>query len=137
VLFALPSVARSEAFCIVQIEAMEAGVPVVNTSLDSGVPYVSLHEQTGLTLPPGDSGALPTALNRLLDDSDMRRSFGSAARQRARQEFALETMTARTLAVRHGYEWSASYPSSIRIMSGRAKILRQAYRIPETNRKQL
>ena len=97
--FALASVARSEAFGIVQIEAMAAGIPVVNTSLDSGVPFVSLHEQTGLTVPPADSDALASALNRLLDDHQLRQSFGRAARLRARQEFSLPIMTTRTLAL--------------------------------------
>jgi glycosyltransferase involved in cell wall biosynthesis len=97
--FALASIARSEAFGIVQIEAMATGIPVVNTSLDSGVPFVSLHEQTGLTIPPADPDALAAALNRLLDDSELRQSFGRAARLRARQEFSLDIMTKRTLAL--------------------------------------
>jgi rhamnosyl/mannosyltransferase len=98
-LFALPSIARSEAFGIVQIEAMAAGKPVVNTQLDSGVPYVSLHERTGLTVPPSDPNALAAAINRLLDNADLRRSLGQAARARAYQEFSLETMTSRTMAL--------------------------------------
>jgi len=98
-LFALASVARSEAFGIVQIEAMAASLPVVNTKLDSGVPFVSLHEKTGLSVPPEDPEALAAAINRLLDDPSLRRSFGQAARQRARQEFSLETMSSRVLAL--------------------------------------
>jgi glycosyltransferase involved in cell wall biosynthesis len=97
--FALASVARSEAFGIVQIEAMAAGLPVVNTRLDSGVPFVSLNERTGLTVPPADPAALATALNRLLDNDELRRSLGAAGRVRARQEFSLETMSTRTMAL--------------------------------------
>lgn len=95
--FALASIARSEAFGIVQIEAMAAGIPVVNTSLDSGVPFVSRHDETGLTVPPQDPEALAAALNRLLDDEDLRASFGRAARRRACQEFSVGTMLARTV----------------------------------------
>ncbi len=97
--FALPSVARSEAFGIVQIEAMAAGLPVVNTQLDSGVPFVSLHDQTGLTVPPANPEALAGAINRLLDDVNLRQSLGRNAILRARQEFSLDVMVSRTLAL--------------------------------------
>jgi rhamnosyl/mannosyltransferase len=95
--FAFPSIARSEAFGIVQIEAMACGKPVVNTKLPSGVPFVSLDGETGFTVPPSDAGALSRALRLLLERDQLRLKFGAAARVRAEREFSVQRMTERTL----------------------------------------
>ena len=95
--FALPSVQRSEAFGLVQVEAMVCGKPVVNTALDSGVPYVSLHDESGLTVPPRDPAALAVALRTLLDDAALRARLGEGGRARAARLFSVDAMASATL----------------------------------------
>ena len=112
--FALPSVARSEAFGLVQLEAMAAGRPVVNTNIASGVPYVSPHEVTGLTVPPEDPRALADAITRLLDDPSLRARYGAAARRRVRESFSVGPMVAQTLAL---YEQVMGIPPGAGISS--------------------
>lgn len=95
-----PSNARSEAFGLVQVEAMAAGCPVINTSLaGSGVAWVSLDGQTGLTVPTNDPAALAAAANRLLSEPGLRERFAANGRRRAALEFSAELMAQRTLAV--------------------------------------
>jgi rhamnosyl/mannosyltransferase len=109
--FCLPSVARSEAFGIVQIEAHAAGTPVVSTDLRTGVPYANLDGVTGLTVPPGDAPALGNALARLLGDDELRLRLGRQAQARALREFTIPRMVADTLDVyaeaieRHDASW--------------------------------
>jgi glycosyltransferase involved in cell wall biosynthesis len=97
--FCLPSVARSEAFGIVQLEAHVTGTPVVSTNLPTGVPWVNVDGETGLVVPPGDPDALATALRRLLDDDALRSRLGARARERVLESFTVDTMVAGTLAV--------------------------------------
>jgi glycosyltransferase involved in cell wall biosynthesis len=98
-LFVLPSVERSEAFGIVQIEAMAAGKPVVCTELGTGTSYINQDGITGLVVPPRDVAALAAAINRLLVDADLRRRLGQAAQERAQREFSYQIMVERVMQV--------------------------------------
>lgn len=98
--FWFPSNARSEAFGIVQVEAMASGCPVINTAIPhSGVAWVSPHEQTGLTVPPDDPQALAAAARRLLEEPELRDRLIRQGRQRAAEEFDHRVMAERSLSI--------------------------------------
>ena len=89
--FILPSVSRAECFGLVQLEAMAYGKPVINTSLPTAVPKVSIDGKTGITVPPADAIALAGAIQRLTDDKELRKKYGENAKKRC-SEFSLEKM---------------------------------------------
>ena len=117
--FWFPSNARSEAFGLVQVEAMASGCPVINTSIPhSGVAWVSRHEETGLTIAVDDPDALAEAALRLLNEQGLRDRLSKAARERAIAEFDHRVMAIRSLAIyrdvlsgRNGEISSAEPPS--------------------------
>jgi glycosyltransferase involved in cell wall biosynthesis len=97
--FVLPATHPSEAFGLVQVEAMASGIPTVCTELGPGTSWVTLDDQTGYVVPPNDPGPLAEAIRRLLTDPIRRQAMGAAARQRARSEFSLDCLTERVEAL--------------------------------------
>jgi glycosyltransferase involved in cell wall biosynthesis len=96
-LFCLPSVARSEAFGVVLLEAMAHGKPVIATDIaGSGVPWVNLHGVTGLNAPPRDAAALAAALCAALSDRAGLERYAAAARTRYLELFTADTMVEST-----------------------------------------
>jgi glycosyltransferase involved in cell wall biosynthesis len=98
--FWFPSNARSEAYGLVQVEAMASGCPVINTAIPhSGVPWVSRHEETGLTVPVDDPAAFAAAALRLLEQPGLRDRLAAGARARAIAEFQCDAMGSRSMAL--------------------------------------
>lgn len=93
--FVLPSVARSEAFGTVLLEAMAVGLPLVTTELGTGTSWVNQDGITGLVVPPDEPRALAAAIQALLADPEMRRRMGEAGRQRLLAEFTLDHLLRR------------------------------------------
>jgi glycosyltransferase involved in cell wall biosynthesis len=90
-LFVLPSINEAEAFGVVQLEAMSNGLPVINTNLKSGVPFVSLHEITGITVEPQDAPAISRAIQKILSDDVLYNKLSGQSVERARS-FTREVM---------------------------------------------
>lgn len=98
-IFAFPSVTENEAFGMVQLEAMACKKPVVNTSLNSGVPFVARHGQEALTVPPYDSAAFADAVNTLLSNAQLHAQLAQASLLRVNKEYTTEIFLKRTLAL--------------------------------------
>jgi rhamnosyl/mannosyltransferase len=98
-LLVLPATHRSEAFGLVQVEAMACGLPVISTNIDSGVPFVNQDGVTGLIVEPADPMGLAGAMRRLLSDEGLRLSLGRAARQRVEDLFSRDVMVRDNLAL--------------------------------------
>jgi rhamnosyl/mannosyltransferase len=90
--FVLPANARAEAYGLVLLEAMAAGLPCITTELGTGTSFIVQDNVTGLVIPPNDPPALAAAIRRLANDPAGARAMGAAGRQRFRQHFTLDKM---------------------------------------------
>jgi glycosyltransferase involved in cell wall biosynthesis len=89
-LFIFPSVERSEAFGLVQLEAMAAGKPVINTLLQTGVEEVSIDGISGISVEAKNVQALNRAIKTLIDNPDLNKTYGANARKRYESLYTLE-----------------------------------------------
>lgn len=94
-LFVLPT--RYEGLPYTILEAMAHGVPVIAS--DVGGVKEAVGDDAGIVMPPNDATALREALERLIDDPELRKRMGEAGRRKTQTEFSLETMCQKTFDV--------------------------------------
>lgn len=96
-IFVLPSVENTEAFGIVQLEAMACGKPVISSDLPTGVTYVNQDGVTGLVVKKRSSQELVRAIKYLLENETIRQELGNTAKCRVESDFTVSGMVEQTL----------------------------------------
>lgn len=82
---------RIEGFPMVLVESMFLGLPIIAYSL-GGVSDAIDDGETGYLIKDGDSKSFKSKLEELLSDSELRRRFGLAGREKALNEFTIGRM---------------------------------------------
>jgi len=74
--FCLPSIEKSEAYGLVQLEAMSYGKPVISTTIKgSGVSWVNQDSVTGINVEPKNELALAKAIKEIVENQDLYKKF--------------------------------------------------------------
>ena len=90
--YCLPSIAQTEAFGLVQAEAMACQKPLVNTDLHNGVNELAPNNLCAITVPPNDELALADALNRLIQNPTLAARLGAAGYERISTQYTVTAM---------------------------------------------
>lgn len=89
--FCLSSNTRAEAFGVVLLEALAWSLPIVSTRiLHSGVCWVNKNSITGIQVQPSSPSKLAVALDQILSNKLLHRTFSSNSRQRFEHLFTDE-----------------------------------------------
>ena len=73
---------RQEGLPVALMEATSVGLPIVATAV-GGVPQVLTDGVDGMVVPPGRPSELADAIQRLVDDPELRKRLGAAAKERS------------------------------------------------------
>jgi glycosyltransferase involved in cell wall biosynthesis len=99
-LYCLSSIYRTEAFAIVQIEAMSCGKPIVATTISgSGVPWVNKSGYSGLNVEPCNSRELAAAIRGVCENPRRYAQFCRQSRRRFESQFERKEMIDRCLKI--------------------------------------
>lgn len=91
--FCLSSIIKTEAFAIVQVEAMSCATPVVATKIPgSGVSWVNKHGVSGLNAEPANAKNLATAIMDICENEKTHAEFSARARARYYEFFTEQRM---------------------------------------------
>jgi glycosyltransferase involved in cell wall biosynthesis len=94
--FVLPS--KFEGLGIAAIEAMAMGVPTITADFPASADFI-VQDQTGLTFPRGDSGALADALMRLMTDDGLCKVLSQNSHDFVKTHFSVEGQYSKYLAL--------------------------------------
>ncbi len=83
--------AEKEGLGVAMLKGASAGLPVIAFDV-AGAKEAVAHGTTGVLIPAGDVESLQKAIELMIDEPEMRRSFGEAGRQCMRDEFSVRAM---------------------------------------------
>lgn len=108
---ALPSL--REGLPLVLLEALSSGVPIVASDVGS-VANVLERSQAGIVVPPGDSDALASAIQKLLDNTDTQQNMKQRGQLWVHQHYSQDAMVQAYLDIIHECRKDASLPFWLR-----------------------
>lgn len=98
--YCMSSILKTEAFGIVQIEAMSEGRPLIATKIPaSGVSWVNEDGVSGINVAPRDGKAIADAIKHITQDERTWKRYSDGARRRFAKYFTKEKMLADCLAL--------------------------------------
>lgn len=87
--FIFPTFYHYETFGLVNLEAMQHGLPIVSTP-EGGIPDVVVDGVTGFLVPQRNTDALTEKLEILISNPDLRTEMGAAGEKRYRELFTID-----------------------------------------------
>lgn len=97
-IFCLSSIWKTEAFAIVQIEAMSCGKPIVSTHIPgSGVSWVNQDGVSGLVVERENPEALAKAFEKICTDPLLKQRLSEGSRKRYEAHFTRDKMVEKSL----------------------------------------
>jgi glycosyltransferase involved in cell wall biosynthesis len=89
-IFVFPTHDPSESFGLVNLEAMQVGIPVITTNIGA-LPEMVMNGRTGYIIPPKKPNILAEKINLLVKDPDLRRKMGREGKKRFNEMYSFDT----------------------------------------------